>query len=466
MKAVLAGSHDEQGSSTLEIIIALAVFTMGLSSVILVTFGNQIISAEGPVMSTALSQATGMIEKARASSRFDFPTVISSASTEDIYTRTFTVTDTTPCQKNVTSRVDWATDPSRPATIALSSTVNDVFGSIFGNDWGAECGSIAHGAWASPLVFAQLKQISGEQVPTGIDIKEGHAYITSGGGTSAKNDFTVVDVSGPTPTVASSLDTGTGLKAVDVAHQYAYVANQDSTYPVQIIDLSNGTYWSLQLPTSAAQGLSVYYYHARLYIGTQYTISKNIHEFQIYDVTDPLHPVHISDADVGYNVNAIVVRGTTAYLAVGSASGDPNDLFMFDLTNLTIPPKKFSLSDKGCKSLFLANDTLFVGCFKSATAPDFFVLNASDPSHVLQSTRIGFDVNGIRVSGKYAFLATSDKNLSFRAWDISVSPMTQVGSLKIPKSTKGSPGLDYESNSVYLLDGSTASTSLAIIKTP
>ena len=56
--------------------------------------------------------------------------------------------------------------------------------------------------------------------------------------TALKPDFYIINAENPSnPTIISSLNTGPGLNAIEVAGPYVYVANSGTTAQLQIIDI-------------------------------------------------------------------------------------------------------------------------------------------------------------------------------------------------------------------------------------
>ncbi len=116
MKAELIGKKklNRTGSSILEVLIAVAILTLGISSVIMLVFANQDLKLDSETSGEALYKAKGLLENARASSTADFNSIISTATTsEDIYSKKFDVTDLTPCRKEAISTITWSAEKLR-----------------------------------------------------------------------------------------------------------------------------------------------------------------------------------------------------------------------------------------------------------------------------------------------------------------------------------------------------------------
>ena len=88
MKAELT-TKNKRGFSIIEVLIAIAVLTLGISAVILLAFANQTLKTDRLTQIEAVGIAKKMVESARASSRGDFISVQSiPASQESIYSKT------------------------------------------------------------------------------------------------------------------------------------------------------------------------------------------------------------------------------------------------------------------------------------------------------------------------------------------------------------------------------------------
>ena len=82
---------------------------------------------------------------------------------------------------------------------------------------------------------------------------------------------------------------------------------------------------------------------------------------------------------------------------------------------------------------------------------ELFVLDISDPSNKfsLGSVNIAASVNAITLRGNYLFILTSEPNLGFQIWDISVpSDINIYASKNIQQTSTG--GMDCEGNLIYV----------------
>src|SRR3989344_7378168 len=135
------------GSSLLEILIAITVLSLGIGAVLLLSTANQDLKIDSQTNSEALSKAEDMLETARALSRHDFYSISSlDPAIDDIYTKSVNVTDIDAFTKEVTSHVKWAASASRPVEISLTTRLTDQQGAIGGDT----CNPILSGDWTKP----------------------------------------------------------------------------------------------------------------------------------------------------------------------------------------------------------------------------------------------------------------------------------------------------------------------------
>src|ERR1051325_4377097 len=157
-KAASAGRKilsDEMGISAIEVMIALAIIAVSISSAILVALGNQKISVDSELSNQAIYKLQNVVESARAASRGNFASVISTTTVDHIFnitsTETLTVTDISPCKKNINARIDWLSE-KRPQTIEISSALGSVDAA---KAMGGDCKLSPPGSnWNNPQAFA------------------------------------------------------------------------------------------------------------------------------------------------------------------------------------------------------------------------------------------------------------------------------------------------------------------------
>ena len=468
------------GQSALEILIALTVLTLSVSAATLLSFSNQIVFSDTQIATEALYKTQRIIEDMRGMSRVNFNLLTASDSTEGIYMKEAIIEDLTACKKQATSRVSWSISPVRHQSIEFVTRMADIPGAIF---IGGDCaGDEPTSDWTHPETFSSIDFNPADIKATDIDAKNSIAFVSGTDASTTKPDFFIfnaVDGSHPFLIYGKGFDMGPGINALDVIsgpdnNYYAFFAKADGNNQLQVARIPDdfsappAIIASRKLPGVAGsfpQGLSIYYYHSRAYIGTHRTAGN---EFHVYDVSLPANPVWLGSKELNHNINSIVVRDTLAYLAT---SGNSKDIIVLDVSNPASIKEIQAIDLPGNedgKTLELIGNKLYVGRFAGTTVnhPEFYILDVRAPSStipVLGSLSIGKkDIAGIRVAGRFAFLGTGDANANIRIVDISnpASPHT----VSTYNASQKTVALDYENDALYIANES--NDALRIIHSP
>lgn len=451
-------SNQEDGFSLVEVIISLAVVSIFLGGVF------EIVSLiQEKVLNTQLSQEAhaisyeNMTEAKRLLTSNFFATT--STATPSIFSQFSTeqhIKEITQCRRLIESLVTWKTDFSpvvrkhtSKALVASPEMLERLGGDCGGNDF-----SKIIATSSQPAMYTSLPH-TGVQF-TGLDMFRGIAFISAVSVDELQPDLIALDAKNNFQ-VISSLHFGVGTNAIDVANGYVFVAQHSSTSQLAIIDARSPS--TLQLIASTTlpgvagerpQGWSITHYDSKIYIGTKRTIG---HEFHIFDVSNPYAPQWLGSREINHNINSITVRGGIAYLAT---SGNARDLFVLDVSDPAHIIEKTTVDLPGNedgKSLYLIGNTLYLGRFKTqASSPnhDFYALDVSDISagtvSVLGFYDVRAEVNAIRVVGPYAFIGTSDVRREFIILDISsTTAMKHIKSIDLASKIVG---VDYENGKV------------------
>jgi len=429
---------EAKGSGILEVLLAIAILTLGISAATMLTFASQSLELDTETSQEALQMAKEYLEDARAESRGDFLAVESFLPvTEDIYERSLIVFDETVCRKSVTSRVTWEVSPGRPQEIELASVLSDILGSLA---LGGDCDTLPAGDWDNPLTAASLN-IDGQSGATDIDIQNNLIYLTTNPSAMNKDDFFVYEFNPITLTLTylDALDVSVGLNAVDVAGNYAYLANASTTSTASsdeliIVDVSDPD--NLSVVSSLTLGItpncpsfcpggaqSIYYLNNRVYVGT-HRIGGN--EFYIIDVNNPASPAIIGSANVNHNINSIIVRGNYANMAT---SDDAGELLIYNVgspATITFTGRFNAIGNEDGRALELLGNKIYLGRQRTPAARnDFYILDVSNPTlpAELGSRNLGLNPNtatvDIRARGNLAFLAIDDPTIGFKILNIS-----------------------------------------------
>lgn len=444
-----------KAQSTLEILIALFILTASITTAIMISFGNQSMTTDAALNNQAINIANKELETIRALSRQNFDAVAYSSSTEDIYLKETIVENISADTKKITSRISWQIDPLRPQKIELTTIATNAKIVIqSGGDTGGGCLS---GNWKNPKTMGSVDLSPGNSA-TDLDVLNKIVYLASEASSAAKPDFFIVDATnGENPHIVSSINTGTGLNAVDATANYAYAGNKDTDTQLQIIDISDKNnpvlIKSFKLPDvsgSGAIGQSVFYWDSKIYMGTKKSAGP---EFHIIDVSNPLNPIALGSREFNADVNAIYVSGNTAYVA-SSANTELTVLNVSNPSNITVLNEYDAPGDsEDGKIVFLANNKLYLGRTLGGNHNDHHELHILDVSNSdspanLGSKDLATDLNDLRVKDYLAFLGTSDSNKEFQVWNISDPANIFLWSaFNFPQVATG---IDYEDNIVYV----------------
>jgi len=469
------------GFSTLELLVAFAVLTLSITSVILVVFGNQSMSVDTELAQRALYLAEKNLEEAGASTLEDFDAIssdLTAVAFNSVYDTRVTVTDISECAKRITSESFWDR-----GFRSLDTGLTSIF--ISTEESGALEGDCVTSEitdeWDNPSVFVD-ENITGQSDTTSIDAVDDVIYLTTDPNAAAKDDFFVYDFdeSGPTLTQLGTLNTDStlsvGLYDVVVASSsqteiYAFVASASTTAQLGVIDVSDPTNPTLLhqvgLPFvspggSYPEGRTVYYYDKRVYVGTKETDGP---EFHVFDVSGlPLTPpAHLGSIELTHNVNDIMVRGDYAYLAT---SDNNHEIMVIDISNpaTMVHPDTSDLgfdadgNDDGT-AVFSTGSTVYLGrsYTSSGSNDNFIILDGPDVRDDTSTTDgqlgvkdVGLQNNsyttGIVIRGKLAFLGLDDPTSGLIIYNI-----TDPTDIELPAACSD---FNFSENSVGLtMDG-------------
>jgi len=162
----------------------------------------------------------------------------------------------------------------------------------------------------------------------------GYVYLGLAGTGNKGPEFHIVDVHDPEdPQFVGSYAVGSGVAAIVVRGPYAYVATDDLSKELIVLNISNksapqlaGSYNALSDVTNFGYGKSLDAVGKYIYLGR--TFISNAPEFQILDGANPssIPPPPIGTRDTGpnstnpFSLNGIMIRNTLAFLLLGSGT--------------------------------------------------------------------------------------------------------------------------------------------------
>ena len=333
------------GFLVLEAMIALALFSICVSSTIVLSWSSHRMFDEAYERQALLSSLSSVIAD---------PSRIDPESVRYTYGNDATIT-------TISSSTDQIAVGS--TSISFSILEPDTF-SAYGKD---TCPPTLDFLNQISLPITVPLPISPANLITGLSVKDGFAYISTNSKNATDPDLFIIDVRDlESPKIVSSLDTGPGLNALAVAGPYVFGANESSTDQLQVIDIHDRSHPMLvaqaKVPldissSSAPYGSAVFYDKGFIYLGTEKGDSP---EFTIWNVADPIHPTLAGRYEIGNKVEKIAVQGTRAYVG-GTGS---NQLIFFDISNPTNP----SLVDIAALPCFQTQSAEALDVFEGDTA--------------------------------------------------------------------------------------------------
>lgn len=478
-----------KGSSILEVLIAVAILTLGISAASMLAFGNQSLKLDSETSNEALYKAKTILENARANGKNDFNSVnsVSFPSDGTIYSKKMDVVDITLCRKEITSNISWSTEILRPQTVNLKTNITDVPGYF---KFGSDCQTEAPSDWDNPKEFA--KDTFSEK-STALDVLKKIAYL----GIDKKPFLTIGDTNGVvlgqnggifvtfTNNFNSDGKTIDLINDIDVFEEtstgkvYALLAMASSTAQFAVLDVTD-----IQKPELKAlrrlngvtatdmtsHGYRIYYYDKKAYIVTRETAGP---EFHIFDLANPPSPVEFGSGTAligptppnGTTVNDLVVRDGIAYMA---AEKELAELLVYDVSNPSFPTHVSGATvnlpgSQNGTSIYLIGNKVFFGRENTGGEPELYVFDATKPFPlvgglpILGSKEIGAEITNIRVSAHIGFLAINKPSNELQIWNI--SQPSNIVPIKIDfnfgnKIING--GLEYEYDYLYAIGNVTS----------
>jgi hypothetical protein len=489
-------SRAKSGFSTIELLMAFSVGILFLTAAIMVSFSDTTLTQQLSLdsgqtaslgasldnyafatSSKKLGDVAGQLLKNWNTAGPEILTNTQIINPSLSYTNVPTITDISPCLKEIITTTSWGTHGR-----SLS------FGTALGNialaqELGSDCDPVPPtGSWSEPRVFSSHSLPSGK--PVAIDTLDGTTYLTDDAGLlSQYNSRTDTEGSSDPLSITPYVDAGGKvLNDVDVAnidsHRYAFVTRHDPINQFQVIDVTTpGTYSTSSTQTltgtrppngSFPQGWRVFYFDKRTYVTTRETAGS---EFHIFDVSTPLTPIEIGPGlEINGTANDILVTSITinthtytlAFLATDRSA---NEIMVLNVTKATNPTLLTSIdlpTTNDALSLQLLGNTLYVGRQKTTSGPELFIyhivygesgtLPTISLTPVGAGLEVGTDIASLKVVGKFAYISNPLTSTELQIWDIShpTSGFQRVDTTPLNLENK-IIGLDYESPNLFVV---------------
>ena len=428
------------GQSTLELLVALGLIILAISSMGIVYFSSQSISVDTELSDLALLKAREGLEDARADARENWAGLTTNSESDGQFTRDIIVENISNYEKYVTSKVSWLTDPLRPQKVELTTILTDWATS---SDEGGGSGPI--GEWNNPRTAGTIDLGPGNE-GTDLAVIENTVFIVADASDPKKPDFYSINVTNiDAPVERANVDIGKGLSSISIMGNYAYVANKSNTDQLQIVDISNPDFPALagqsSLQLNGQEGLSVFALDNYAYLGSAASSGS---ELQIFDVSNPTGPNLVGSIEIGADVNDIYVYRNRLYLATSKTTAE---ILIFDIANHASPSQiaTFDYTDTPGLSVF-ANS---FNDFYAGIGNTFVIVNSTNLSSLSLMGSYGADgpVNDLYIRDYLAFLATANSTAEFQALNITnKATPTLHSSYNFPQL---GTGITYRDNVVY-----------------
>ncbi len=477
-----------KGMSTLEILLAFAILILTITAVIGMGFGNQSITVDAETNTEALFKAQELLENARANSRKDFFSVITSTSTDSIYEIGLTIEDLTPCKKQATSTVIWNTDGGRTQTIELGTFLTDVAGTLA---LGGDCAiNIPDSNWDNPTRFAKDSYNPGK--PIAIDVLNKIAYMSvdtipylyvadTSSAILNQNGGLVVNFANnfnQNGKVIDEINDIDVIKNLSDNKVYAFIAMASTTAQLAVIEVTDFKNPVLKAKRAllnvnqnppnpvTSHGYRLTYFDKKIYIVTRETSGPELH---IFNVENPENPLEIGSglklvackSPQGTTANDLIVNNNYLYLAVEKKDCE---LIVYDLTSgFPVYLNNASVDlpgDQNGSSLAILGKKLFFGREIVNSGPELYFFDISNPLTAVgglpsfdSPKEIGGGIYDLYAINKFLFIATQKSNEEFQVWNIKKTPTLPI--IKWNFGNVLSAGFDYEPDFMYVTGQST-----------
>lgn len=274
--------------------------------------------------------------------------------------------------------------------------------------------------------FVGSLDIGSSNPSTDIEVRNDIVYLTANSNSSLPPDFFIIDARDySNPFILSSLNTGPGVDAIEVAGPYVFLAQASTVSQLQIVDIHDRDrpkiISQLKLPppnssTSPPFASSIFYSKGYIYLGTQ---KWNGPELFIINVSDPYNPVIVGTFETNTLINDIYVRENVAYLATSNEL----QMVVLDISDKGNPFITDYFSPSGWQTqqgkIFEYFEKQFglgrtVGGFNVVSNHELFIFSLGQHS----SKDIPGGVYGLIIRPPHVFISTNALDQEFQVFDM------------------------------------------------
>lgn len=457
----------QKGQSTLEIIIALALLVM-TATASFVLLGqtlseNELVSRRGQAERLAREgvEATRQMRDRAwelltdgtyglTQSGNDWIFSGTSDETDDLFTRTVTVTTIDNNTREVTVNISWQATLLRSTQVATTTQFTN-WRLITPPPVGSNCrgGGTVSGDWTNPIVVGSADLGSGNE-GTDIVVDLPYIYVSGVASSSAKPDLFVFDATDLAfPQLIRTVETGAnGINSLALSGDYLYAASSNDSREFMVFDVSIPALTSLATSSNlsgTSNALSVIAKDNLVALGRE---GNTGNELFFYDVTTPTSPTLLSSADAVDDVNDFATSETHLFI-VTDASND--DLIVYDITDPLTPTyaATYNIADGDDDISVAYHDpgTVFVGNEEDS----MLLIDVSNLTAIAQTGSLdaGGEVQDVVcVVDNLAFLATTNSTNEFLIFNITdLNNIVEYGSLNFPQVATGA---DFANNHAFI----------------
>lgn len=430
--ALVGNPMNQRGFLTLELLISMAILTVILLSVTLLSFSSQSLMIDSQNSNDALVKAQAILEEAKNNAKVDFDLVENKTEVDGMFTKNLIVTELDAITKKVSAEITWQDGQKKVDLYNIITNLSDGPGAN-------TCSFVLSGNWNNPQTTTfKLSSLWGSELPldsngiytiTGLDAYLGRLYVTVDSSASAnvvdkQKDLFVLGLTNPSsPSFLGSVDNDTstafGLTNIRISQKYAYTTSATaSNGQLQIFDVTFNPpklIENFQVSTTAG-AMSIFYKNGYVYLGLANNSSGP--EFFIIDVATPTSPQVVGTAEIGADVTDIYVHKKIAHVATAGATN-------LEVFNVTIPATLMSpvgsftsaypsngVTNKA-QRVFVLDNHVYLS--RTQGTNEFYILDATDPTAITEVGKLNLsnatDVNGMAIRNNLAFLATRGSQL-------------------------------------------------------
>ena len=235
---------------------------------------------------------------------------------------------------------------------------------------------------------------------------------------------------------------------------FAYVASADSSNQLQILNISATAtptvIKSFTLTGNNEEAMSIAVTGTLAIIGTEADSNK---ELYIVDISNPSSPVIKSSVEIGGDVNRIIVREQTVYLATSSST---SEFFAINISNPNVPTISSKVNLVGTNpatGIYVSPDdhrAYITRDQAGGTSPEVLIYDVTAPSSpiLLGSSEFAASIPSVFVADSLLFLGTNTSNLEFQLFT-STDPtnLVYVSGLNFPQYMND---MAFEDNVLYV----------------